>query len=70
MKIPTIEVEVELDLSDGTSQTGVVFILANQRVLDLLNDPRAFFPFRRRDGQVIMLNKRQVVAVRPLDQRG
>ncbi len=69
--IPKITVDVELTLYEGTTQLGQVFINANQRVLDMLNEPSPFFPFRvSQTGQITLLSKSSVVAVRPLDQRG
>jgi len=68
--IPKIAVDVELTLYEGTTQLGQVFIKANQRVLDLLNEAVSFFPFRGQNGQVTLINKNSVVGVRPLDQRG
>lgn len=69
--IPKITVEVEVALSDGSTHRGQVFITANQRVLDMLNEPNAFFPFReQKTGRVTLLSKAIVAAVTPVDQRG
>lgn len=69
--IPKITVDVEITFYEGTTQLGQVYINANQRVLDMLNEPTGFFPFRvAGTGQITLLNKSSVVAIRPLDQRG
>lgn len=70
VRIPKISVEVELTLIDGQVMTGQVFILATQRVLDLLNAVEPFLPFRRQgSGEVILLNKAAIAVARPLDHR-
>lgn len=69
--IPKITVEVEVALHDGSIHRGQVWIAVNQRVLDMLNEPNAFFPFReQKTGNVTLLSKAVVAAVTPVDQRG
>jgi len=70
-RIPKITVEVELTLSDGSRQRGMIFISATQRVSDLLNAPEPYFAFRPSDDRdVLLINKSAVAMVKPLDQRG
>ena len=70
-RIPKITVEVEVSLTDGRRQRGLVYINATQRVIDLMNEPEPFFVFRTEgDDQVLLLNKAAVVAIEPMDQRG
>jgi len=69
--IPKIAVEVEVALNDGSIHRGLVYIAANQRVLDMLNESSAFFPFReQKSGELTLLAKAVIAAVTPLDQRG
>lgn len=69
--IPKITVEVEIALTDGSIHHGQVYIAANQRVQDMLNEPNSFFPFReKKSGEVTLLSKAVIAAVTPLDQRG
>jgi hypothetical protein len=60
-------VPVELVLVDGTQFEGSVFIGLEERVQDLLNDPKAFFPLRLHNGDVLLLNKTSVALCRPLE---
>ncbi|MFC3229385.1 hypothetical protein ACFOGJ_19215 [Marinibaculum pumilum] len=69
--IPKIAVDVEIALNDGSIHRGQVYIAANQRVLDMLNEANGFFPFReQKSGEVTLLSKTIIAAVTPLDQRG
>jgi len=69
--IPKIAVDVEIALNDGSIHRGQVYIAANQRVLDMLNEANGFFPFReQKSGEVTLLSKSIIAAVTPLDQRG
>jgi hypothetical protein len=70
-RIPKITVEVEISHVDGSKARGTVFISANERVLDMLNGPGAFFPFR--DGpsrRVKLYSKASIITIEPLDQKG
>lgn len=67
-RIPKLKVEVELVLSDGRTLHGQVFLLPSQRVIDLLNGPEPFFPFREgASGKITLCNKSAVSTLRPLD---
>ncbi len=69
--IPKLKVDVELTLADGRNLAGQVFVLTSQRVIDLLNGPESFFPFRdAASGKIILFNKAAVSAIHPRDQRG
>jgi hypothetical protein len=45
---------------------GDAFVLATDRVLDMLNGPAAFFPLRLDDGGIRLVAKREVNWVSPL----
>ncbi|MFZ5608101.1 MAG: hypothetical protein ACOY99_00660 [Pseudomonadota bacterium] len=65
-----INVEVDLVLHDGTRLNGLVFIGLDERVQDLLNDAKPFFPLKQNDGEVILINKSAVAVCKPLDTPG
>jgi DnaJ-domain-containing protein 1 len=57
---------VEAQLADGVSMFGKVFLSAQGRLSDLLNDERDFLPFERADGSFMALAKSQLRRVSPL----
>lgn len=65
---PKTKAEVELVLTDGTSLRGSFFVAAQQRILDILNDDRAFLPFEGSDGVVTLLNKSAIARIKPIEQ--
>lgn len=62
-----INLPVELILTDGTQIAGLVFIGLDERVQDLLNDPKPFFPVRIANGDVMLINKVVVAICKPKD---
>ena len=48
---------VEVELDDGKVQTLFVFVAPSNRVIDMLNDDRAFIPFETSDGSIIIYKK-------------
>lgn len=60
-------IEVELTLADGRFLAGVLFTHAGQRVLDIVNDDRAFIPFEDADGQLMVINKSMIAHIRPME---
>ncbi len=64
---PTIKVEVELGLSDGTTLTGHLFISPTERILETLNDPRAFLPFEGSDVRVRVLSKSIITSIKMIE---
>ncbi len=59
--------EVELTLTDGRFLAGVLFTHAEQRVLDIVNDERAFIPFEDADGQLTVINNSMIAHIRPME---
>lgn len=57
---------VEAQLADGVSMFGKVFLSAQGRLSDLLNDERDFLPFERADGSFMALAKAQLRRVSPM----
>ena len=65
-----IKTEVELVLTDGTVLNGAMFMHADQRVLDLVNDERRFVPFASFDGPVKVNNKAMIAHITPVERAG
>ena len=65
---PKSKVEVELVLSDGTVLKGNLFLSVQQRILDSLNDERAFVPFEDAENVLTVLNKSAITRIKPVDQ--
>ena len=59
-------VDVELVLLDGTTLSGAVFIGLDERVQELLNDPKPFLPLRQDDNGVLLVNKAAIALCKPL----
>ena len=59
-------VDVELVLLDGTTLSGAVFIGLDERVQDLMNDAKSFFPLRLEDNEVLLVNKAAVAVCKTL----
>ena len=60
-------VEVEIILVDGTALAGSLFIGLDERVQELMNDPKPFFPLRLPNKDVLLINKSAVAVCKPLD---
>lgn len=63
-----VKTEVELVLTDGTVLNGEMFMHADQRVLDLVNDDRKFVPFASFDGPVSVINKVVIARITPIER--
>ncbi|WP_417519792.1 hypothetical protein [Minwuia sp.] len=68
--IPKVRVPVMLAFADGTALDGNVYILATERVLDMLNQHEHFFPLELSDGDIHLISKREVLWVKPHDNGG
>ena len=64
------QVEVELVMSDGDTIGGMVFVLKEERVLDLLNNGLPFFPLRLANREIILIRKEAIAVCKPLDRPG
>ncbi len=60
---PKQEASVRLCLVDGSTVEGVVFLKNDERLIDLLNDHRSFFPLRRLEGDTVIVAKSGVVSM-------
>jgi hypothetical protein len=59
-------VDVELVMTDGTALSGTVFIGLDERVQELLNDAKPFFPLRLANKDVLLINKLLVAICKPI----
>jgi DnaJ-domain-containing protein 1 len=65
-KIPKEKLEVEIELDDGRSMMGTVYISPRGRLTDMLNDERMFMPFETADGRFMALKKSALRSAAPL----
>jgi hypothetical protein len=64
------KVKVQLQMSDGITMQGNVFINIDARVLDLMNESSAtFLPFESEDGNIHLLNKFEILRLTPLSHK-
>ena len=61
---------VEHVLTDGTVLNGAMFMHADQRVLDIVNDERGFIPFASFDGPLKVINKAMIAHITPIERVG
>ncbi|MEZ5916982.1 MAG: hypothetical protein R3C40_05370 [Parvularculaceae bacterium] len=60
---PKNEISVTMSLSGDEFFDGKVFLKQDERLIDLLNDPRAFIPVRREDGATVIVAKANIVSI-------
>ena len=58
-----LEVAVTMSLAHDEIFSGSVFLDADERLIDLLNDDRAFIPVRRDDGATVIVAKSNIVSI-------
>ncbi len=63
-----VKIEVELVLTDGSVLGGEMFMHADQRVIDIVNDDRKFVPFASFDGPVRVINKAMIAHITPIER--
>lgn len=54
------KMEVDLTLIDGTALRGNLFVTQRQRLVDVMNDPRAYIPIELEDGTIKLVNKSNI----------
>ncbi len=69
-KVPTVQLATELHCLDGGVLRGHVYMAALSAVhagpmlpQEWINSPPVFFPFRKDDGETLLVNKHQVLAM-------
>ncbi|MBT3628205.1 MAG: hypothetical protein HN527_08915 [Rhodospirillaceae bacterium] len=60
---------VQLQMTDGVTMKGNVFINIDSRVLDLVNDSATFVPFEAEDGSIHLLNKFEILRLTPTSHK-
>ncbi len=68
-KISKWQIEVRVELHDGTRLLGFLFVTQTQRLSDLLNDARSFLPMQTADGLIAQLAKSTIAKIVQLDQK-
>lgn len=63
------KVTVQLQMTDGVTMKGNVFINIDSRVLDLMNDSATFVPFEADDGSIHLLNKFEILRLTPTSHK-
>lgn len=66
-KKPRNKMAVEIELDGQPSQTMFSFVAPGTRIVDMLNDERAFLPFETGDGSIVILKKSSIRRVTPLE---
>jgi hypothetical protein len=65
---PKLKSEVEVVFEDGSSLRGSFFLTPDQRIVDALNDDRAFIPFEDAEGTLLVIRKEAVRLLKPKAQ--
>ncbi len=63
-----IKAGVEIALNDGTVLKGYFFLNPQQRILDILDDERAFLPLEDSEGCMTVINKSTIARITPVEQ--
>lgn len=66
-KKPRNKMAVEIELDGLPPQTMFSFVAPGTRIVDMLNDDRAFLPFETGDGSIVILKKSSIRRVTPLE---
>lgn len=67
-RLSKLEIEVQVQLDDGSEFLGTLSLSQGQRVSDLMNDERQFIPIQLPGGSVVIQRKSAIAKVAPLDQ--
>jgi len=59
-KVEKQKVHVQVHLTDNTTIGGYIFIAADERITDLLNDSREFIPLEDGTGSMTIVSKRNI----------
>lgn len=66
-RIPKYRIPVRISLVQEESVLGIVFLRQEQRILDMLCEPKAFFPVNTKTG-MFLVNKQSVIKLEVLDE--
>jgi hypothetical protein len=62
------KMEIQVCFMNGTAMRGFVYVTDGERVADLLNDGRQFIPFLDAGNSVRLINKMNILDVKPANQ--
>ena len=66
-KIEKVKKLVKIRTTEGRAISGYVFLLANERLSDLINQERLFIPVEK-ENEIEMLNKHHIISI--LERKG
>lgn len=61
-------IRVYLMKDDGEDVEGYMFAGGQERILDVMNRREPFIPFELVDGEILIINKKEIASVKPLDR--
>lgn len=61
-------IRVYLMKDDGEDVEGYMFAGGQERILDVMNRREPFIPFELADGEFLIINKKEIASVKPLDR--
>lgn len=61
-------IRVYLMKDDGENVEGYMFAGGQERILDVMNRREPFIPFELVDGEILIINKKEIASVKPLDR--
>ena len=62
------KISVNIDLANGNTIEGCFFASQGQRLLDLMNDDRAYIPVSNDDGEIIIVQKSSIIQITPVKE--
>ena len=65
-KITKQKITVEVELENGNSLVGYMFLKPQGRLTNMMNDERVFLPFETMDGKFFVLKKSACLSVSPI----
>ncbi len=70
VKLKTIQVYVSVKMHDGDRFRGYIHLTEGERMQDMMNDPRKFFPIQMNSevGEMAILSKEYVVSIEEVDE--
>ncbi len=67
-KLPTVRLEVEVEMDNGKTLSGSIWLKPQGRLSDMLNDERDFIPFETTAGKFMMIKKSAFTSVSPVSE--
>ncbi|MDX5361163.1 MAG: J domain-containing protein [Alphaproteobacteria bacterium] len=70
MKRSKRRVRVSVERGDKGTVEAILFLAQDERLIDVLNDERAFLPVETLLGKLLLVPKREITEVTPIDREG